>query len=56
MNRIDLNRDYDLNRGMLRPDHSRLANAHHIRRNPATDEITWSPSTIEAQLRELKLI
>lgn len=42
--------------GMLRPDPNRLANAHHIRRNPVTDEISWEPSTIEAQLRELKLI
>ena len=42
--------------GMLRPDLKRVANAHHIRRNPVTDEISWEPSTIEAQLRELKLI
>lgn len=56
MDRATLNRLYDLKRWMLRPDYARLANAHHIRRDPATYEISWEPVTIEARLREEGLI
>jgi len=42
-------------RGML-PDPDRLAEAHHVRRDPVTDEISWPPSRMAAVLRELKLI
>ena len=42
-------------RGLV-PDPDRLAEAHHVRRNPATDEISWPPSRMAAALRELKLI
>ena len=42
-------------RGLV-PDPARLAEAHHVRRNPATDEISWPPSRMTAVLRELKLI
>ena len=42
-------------RGLM-PDPERLAEAHHVRRNPATDEISWPPSRMTAVLRELKLI
>lgn len=42
-------------RGMV-PDLQRLADAHHIKRRPVTDEISWPPSRMAAILRELKLI
>ena len=45
---------YD-DRGML-PDPDRVADAHHVKRNPVTDEISWPPSRMAAVLRELKLI
>jgi hypothetical protein len=38
------------------PDPDRLAEAHHVRRDPVTDEISWPPSRMAAVLRELKLI
>lgn len=41
-------------RGLV-PDLQRLADAHHVRRDPATDEITWPPDTMAAILRDLKL-
>jgi hypothetical protein len=40
----------------LAPDPERLAEAHHVRRDPATDEVSWPPSRMAAVLRELKLI
>ena len=45
---------YD-DRGML-PDPDRVADAHHVKRNPVTDEISWPPLRMAAVLRELKLI
>jgi hypothetical protein len=45
---------YD-NRGLV-PDPDRLAEAHHVRRDPVTDEISWPPSRMADMLRELKLI
>lgn len=47
---------YDPIRRELRPDYARLANAHHIKRHPVTDEISWEPSTIEQRLREEGLL
>lgn len=46
---------YDLTRGMLRPAYDRLAEAHHVKRDPVTDEITWPPS-LEDELRKARLI
>lgn len=40
----------------LRPDYNRLEVAHHIRRDPVTDEISWEPSRMEDELRRLGLI
>ena len=42
-------------RGLM-PDADRLAEAHHIRRDPDTGEISWPPSRMADVLRELKLI
>ena len=42
-------------RGLI-PDADRLVDAHHVRRDPDTDEITWPPSSMAAILRTLKLI
>jgi hypothetical protein len=42
-------------RGLV-PDPERLAEAHHVRRDPVTDEVSWPPSRMTAVLRELKLI
>jgi hypothetical protein len=42
-------------RGLL-PDPERLAEAHHVRRDPVTDEISWPPSRMADMLREMKLI
>ena len=42
-------------RGLV-PDPDRLAAAHHVKRNPVTDEISWPPSRMAAVLRNLKLI
>ena len=42
-------------RGMV-PDADRMADARHVKRDPATDEISWPPSRMAAVLRELKLI
>ena len=52
----DLTLLYDLRRWMLRPDYQRLADAHHIRRDPDTYEISWAPSSIEARLHEAGLL
>lgn len=56
MDRATLEQLYDLRRWMLRPDYQRLADAHHIRRDPRTAEISWAPSDIEQQLREAGLL
>jgi hypothetical protein len=45
---------YD-DRGLV-PDPDRLADAHHVHRDPVTDEISWPPSRMADVLRELKLI
>ena len=42
-------------RGLM-PDADRLAEAHHVKRDAETDEITWPPCTMAAILRTLKLI
>jgi hypothetical protein len=42
-------------RGLV-PNPERLAEAHHVRRDPVTDEVSWPPSRMAAVLRELKLI
>ena len=47
---------YDPIRRELRPDYARLANARFIKRDPVTDEISWEPSSLEAQLREAGLV
>lgn len=56
MDRKALEADYDLKRWMLRPDYARLAEAHHVKRCPVTDEISWPPSNMVDQLRKLGLI
>lgn len=38
------------------PDPQRMADAHHIKRDPHTDEISWPPSRMEEMLKEMKLI
>lgn len=40
----------------LTPDAARLAEAHHVRRDAQTYEISWPPCTMGAILRTLKLI
>lgn len=40
----------------LRPDYNRLETAHHVRRNPLTDEISWEPTSMEDELQRLGLI
>lgn len=52
----ELARDYDLRRGYLRPAYDRLADAHHIRRDPETGEVSWPPTRIEDELSNLCLI
>ena len=42
-------------RGLM-PDADRLAEAHHVKRDAETDEISWPPSRMADVLRELKLI
>ena len=42
-------------RGLM-PDAARMGEAHHVRRDPDTAEITWPPSRMAAILRDLKLI
>ena len=56
MTRAQFERDYDLVRGMLRPDYTRLAEAAYVRRNPVTDEISWPAGRIEDDLKRLGLI
>lgn len=40
----------------LRPDYDRLEVAHHIRRDPVTDEVSWPPGGLEHDLRRLGLM
>lgn len=40
----------------LRPDYDRLEMAHHIVRHPDTDEISWPPTDMVAELKRLGLI
>lgn len=40
----------------LRPAYDRLEVAHHIRRDPITDEISWPQTRMEEKLRRLGLI
>ena len=40
----------------LRPDYDRLENAHHIRRHPVTDEISWEPTGMMQELARLGLV
>lgn len=40
----------------LRPDYDRLEVAHHIRRDPVTDEISWEPSGMMQELARLGLV
>lgn len=42
-------------RGLI-PAPDRLADAHHVKRDATTDEISWPPDTMAALLRDLKLI
>lgn len=49
-------RIYDPIRRELRPDYGRLADARYIKRDPRTDEISWPPSEMMAQLREAGLV
>ena len=42
--------------GAMLPDPDRVADAHHIRRDPVTGEISWPPSRMAEVLRELKLM
>ena len=42
-------------RGLM-PDADRLAEAHHVKRDPDTGEVSWPPSSMAAILRELKLL
>lgn len=53
--RAELERDYDLVRGCLRPDYARLADAVYIRRDPDTFEITWPSSSLEDDLKRMGL-
>ena len=49
-------RIYDPIRRELRPAYDRLADARYIKRDPVTDEISWPPSEMMAQLREAGLV
>jgi hypothetical protein len=44
-----------MTRRELRPDYSRLADAHYVKRDPKTYEISWPPS-LEDELRKQGLI
>ena len=39
----------------LRPDYNRLEVAHHIKRDPVTDEISWEPTGMQEELIRLGL-
>jgi len=47
---------YDLKRAMLRPDYSRMEEAHHIHRHPETYEVSWPPTGLLSELERLGLI
>lgn len=38
------------------PDPQRMADAHHIKRDPETGEISWPPTRMHDMLKELKLV
>ena len=40
----------------LRPDYDRLEQAHHIKRDPDTGEISWPPTGMMNELERLGLI
>ena len=40
----------------LRPDYDRLDDAHYIRRNPDTHEVSWPPTRMMDELRRLGLV
>ncbi len=40
----------------LRPDYNRLEQAHYIKRDPDTDEISWPPTGMMNELRHLGLL
>lgn len=40
----------------LKPDAARLGEAHHVKRDPDTYEISWPPAAMLDVLRDLKLI
>ena len=40
----------------LRPDYGRLEEAHYVRRDPDTYEISWPPTRMEDELMRLGLI
>ena len=40
----------------LRPDYDRLEQAHHIRRDPVTYEISWPPTGMMEELKRLGLV
>jgi len=40
----------------LRPDYDRLEQAHHIKTDPETGEISWPPIGIKLDLKRLGLI
>lgn len=42
--------------GAMLPDPERMATAHHIRRDPDTNEISWPPTRMSTLLRDLALI
>jgi hypothetical protein len=43
---------YDMTRRELRPAYDRLADAHHIKRDPKTYEISWPPSLADVLRKE----
>lgn len=47
---------YDMRLGMLKPAYDRLADAHMIKRDPVTDEISWPSTTLEDDLRKAGLL
>lgn len=40
----------------LRPDYSRLENAHYIWKDPDTGEVSWEPTGLEGELIRLGLL
>ena len=40
----------------LRPDYGRLEEAHYVRRDPVTYEISWPPTRMEDELMRLGLL